>query len=531
MANPFLGQSGNAVSFLGADGQQYMADASQLSPDVMNKFTPVPGAPMPQGAAPLPSPMMATPEQAAAMDQMAPVGAQPAPAPMPGVSMPPPSMPQAAGQEWSGSMGVQKPQAGTSMEGQMGGDLAPGAVVMSQPGQAAVQSAAPAYSQSMKDMNEAYALMGAGAMKNVEAAGQMASAQAKYADEMERQMLKRQQEQDARIKEFQDSMNQEKSKLATLTDEYKNSENVDSGRFFKNQSTAGKIAAALSVGLSAYAQGLMGRGGNPAMDIINQAVDRDINDQKMAIDKKRSDISAQQNLMGQMKAQFQDDAMAEAAAYKMSYDLAENRLKKQLAGVTNTQALAQGQMLLGQIGEKKAMYQQAFEQAAAKNAMNQQVRQAETGAKLQSLEGLDEKTRERAVKIGDGYQLAISNNAAKDLNVRLPAIDGIKEKLGRLIEKSEFSIFPTMNKGELESLKAQLVLDVKNADQLGALDKGAIEIVDKIVGDPTTFWQSNAKARMQSFIDTYEMKRQGLLKQNIPGYKPVSQIVRGQPRE
>lgn len=60
------------------------------------------------------------------------------------------------------------------------------------------------------------------------------------------------------------------------------SKEVDTDRFYKNRSTGQKIAAAIGIAL-----GGLGRGPNQALQVINDAVDRDIAEQRAEIGQKR----------------------------------------------------------------------------------------------------------------------------------------------------------------------------------------------------------------------------------------------------
>jgi hypothetical protein len=88
---------------------------------------------------------------------------------------------------------------------------------------------------------------------------------------------------------------------------------VDPNKFYHDRGTLGTILAALSVGAGAYASAMTG-GRNYALDIIENAIARDIDAQKSAIEGKRADVAEKRNLFQTMRQRFGDERQAEEAA-------------------------------------------------------------------------------------------------------------------------------------------------------------------------------------------------------------------------
>jgi hypothetical protein len=88
---------------------------------------------------------------------------------------------------------------------------------------------------------------------------------------------------------------------------------VDPNKFYNDRGTLGTILAALSVGAGAYASAMTGTR-NFALDIIENAISRDIDAQKEAIAGKRADVAEKRNLFQMMRQRFGDDRQAEEAA-------------------------------------------------------------------------------------------------------------------------------------------------------------------------------------------------------------------------
>jgi hypothetical protein len=138
---------------------------------------------------------------------------------------------------------------------------------------------------------------------------------------------------------------------------------VDPGKFFKEKGTLASIGAAFAIGLGAYAASITG-GKNNAMDIIDNAIDRDIAAQKQAIQSKQQKVQDLKGSLQDMRVRFQDERQAEAAARAQQYEVAINSLKGRLAGIGNKEALASGQKLLADMEAKKAENLMNLEQLA-----------------------------------------------------------------------------------------------------------------------------------------------------------------------
>ncbi len=66
---------------------------------------------------------------------------------------------------------------------------------------------------------------------------------------------------------------------------------IDPNRYWENKSTGGKISAAIGIALAGIGGGMGGQGGNMALDVINKAIDRDIDAQKANLSNKNSLLS------------------------------------------------------------------------------------------------------------------------------------------------------------------------------------------------------------------------------------------------
>lgn len=88
---------------------------------------------------------------------------------------------------------------------------------------------------------------------------------------------------------------------------------IDSGHFWASRSTGQKIAGLIGIALGGFASGA-GGGNNPALDMIDKAIDRDVEDQKAAFMAKKEGLAAKQSAFGMAMQRYGDERQAEAIA-------------------------------------------------------------------------------------------------------------------------------------------------------------------------------------------------------------------------
>jgi cytochrome c556 len=123
-----------------------------------------------------------------------------------------------------------------------------------------------------------------------------------------------------------DAAEGERQKLDNINNEILNYE-IDPNRAYK--STWQVVGAAIAAAAGAYAQGLSGgRVPNTALSIINKAIDRDIQAQKMEIGKLQTAASIQNNIYGRMIQEHGNESRALAEARAAALGVAKLKLSK-----------------------------------------------------------------------------------------------------------------------------------------------------------------------------------------------------------
>lgn len=140
------------------------------------------------------------------------------------------------------------------------------------------------------------------AESNARAAGHQA-----LAAEYDKQVQERQAEIDHEQKITDNKFNE----LNTLTDKYQNAK-IDTKRYFAQQSTGEKILSVIALSLGAMGQAFAGPDGkNAALEMINKAVDQDIDAQKTNLDKQGRVLQVKRGILEDVRGQFKDKMAAQ----------------------------------------------------------------------------------------------------------------------------------------------------------------------------------------------------------------------------
>lgn len=259
-----------------------------------------------------------------------------------------------------------------------------------------------------------------------------------------------------------------------LTDAVMN-QKIDPSRLWNNMSTGNKILAAISVALGGLGSGLSGKE-NMAMAVINKATEQDIDAQK-------SELGKNHTLLSENVRRYGDLNTATQATMLQMNAITQAKIAQAAARSGSAQAQAQAKMLLGDLEMQGA---QIKEQLAQKQALAKGIGNV-SDAQFQSL---PKDVRERAVKIGGKYALAIDADSAKEAREVVGTNESMMSNLRRLMEirkKYGSESVPGPVKAEMQTIAESLKVNYIKANKLGTLDKGVERVLDKVVSDPTSY--------------------------------------------
>jgi hypothetical protein len=111
------------------------------------------------------------------------------------------------------------------------------------------------------------------------------------------------------------------------------------------------IAAAIAIGMGALAQSRMG-GSNNALNIINRAIDRDIDAQKTNLANRRAGVGLQMNMLGRMQSIMDSERAAEQATSLMSTKIAQMKVEQAMAASRGPIAEQHGNVLMAALNNQ-----------------------------------------------------------------------------------------------------------------------------------------------------------------------------------
>jgi hypothetical protein len=331
---------------------------------------------------------------------------------------------------------------------------------------------------------------------------------------------------DERIVNLQNQRIQESDKrlkeIENMAQEVNKETQINPNRYWQNLSTGNKVAASISIGLGAIGAAMLGSNDNKAWNIINGAIDRDIEAQKSNVQNNRYKLSNAENLYGLMLHKYGDQEAALMATKAIHLGQAENMIKAQMARTNSDVAKAQGNVLLGQVKQEQtklgvALKMQTYQLMAT--------RQATVGDGIENPAILPEHMQKRAVKMPNGlFRVASTDEganllnkesaAAKEMIHTLNKMTELQNRAGREIPWSDAS-------KEAAALMSRLTFQNQQLEGINRLTDPDIHLINKQMGDPTAFRQDASFKLLDQMRDHVNSKIEGLREQYIPNYKRI----------
>lgn len=261
---------------------------------------------------------------------------------------------------------------------------------------------------------------------------------------------------------------------------------VDPGRFWATRSTGDKVIGILGLVLGALGAGPDGV--NRAANMLNDAVNRDLEAQKaeheLRLKKGGARLGAAQNFYAMAREMAGDEVAA--------MDLAHAAALQNVA--------AKGKALLAQTKDAGSKANLAATVAAIEQGAAQRAATAWEKAADRALE------REKiAAASGKGTAAKEVRDAVSTYRTMKSTVDELKGLIG---DTNVVSEKVGSRAARMETLAGDLLLQVKDAEKLGALDKGSVAVAEQIIGDPTaTFTLDSTKiAKLDQLLKQAERR-------------------------
>jgi len=240
--------------------------------------------------------------------------------------------------------------------------------------------------------------------------------------------------------------------------------------FWADRSTGARIGAAIAVAMGAYASATTG-GPNYAQQILDSAINRDIERQKSEYEKLKDRRSGLNTVFSQMMQKYGDERQALLATKSASLEMAKVQILKNAALAQGDVAKGKGMQMVG-----------AVEQEQAKTRGELSAKYAESAAKQQE--------ENYALEV-PGFGAARTKEDAKELKDALVQKRKMDSQIQELISLRETYGGEVVNRNAVaraKQLSKDLLLTYKNLAKLGVLSKADEDIINEIIpGDPLEF--------------------------------------------
>lgn len=271
--------------------------------------------------------------------------------------------------------------------------------------------------------------------------------------------------------------------------------------YWKDKGVMGSIATALSIALGGYLQGMRG-GANPGLEMANQAIDRWIAERKEEFERAKGRVSDATNQYKEALNLYGTPEAAELDMRTRAYAVRDAMLQNQINQIGTEDAFAKGSELLqqGQL-ERKQLAAQAMQHFGEKAVEDTIATRLTGGGGVSThLKGLRAVAEERKLnqEIGgttlEERKFAAQQPAGAKQVAATRNVADLAESMARKVESLSDRASPK-SREELAADAAELKVQI--ATMYGIPIRGAGELLDQMVGDPTQLTQLAAGARLK----------------------------------
>jgi hypothetical protein len=313
---------------------------------------------------------------------------------------------------------------------------------------------------------------------------------------------------DALNQQMQFHFNNLDQENAQLKDQVINGK-LDPFRVF-HQSTANNVMAGIAVLLGGLSQGLTGARTNPAVDMITNIVDRDIDAQK-------NELGKNMNLLALNMAKYKNVAEATMATRANLLSLLDAQLAKSAAEAGTPQAQAQYQIQSGML--RNQMLQQL--QPLAQMMMMRSVMSNPNGIPPNVVNWLPKEVKDTLVRMPNGnFTMATTGKGAEEVNKAIAQFDLVDKNIKEAREAlQQGRVNPFSEEGgRRKTLDSQLIINAKQALDLGGFRESEKQFVEAASPQTSAWFTSLAgeKGKLDQLEKYMKEKRATFLRQHVP---------------
>jgi hypothetical protein len=304
-----------------------------------------------------------------------------------------------------------------------------------------------------------------------------------------------------------------------LTDDYMTGK-VDPNRVWSNMNTGNKVTAAIAIALSGIGSGLTGKS-NAAMDVINGAIDRDIESQK-------ANLGKTQNLLQMNLQKYRNEQDAYAATKSQMIAATQAKIGLASASMQGSQAKMAAQQSLMALQSQKVQ----LEMMMAQNMTKAQLAGLGSGQGGIPTKDLpfsvlnDEKTMGKSVDINGTTYLARSEDEAKQLRTQNTKADSVMSQIGALDKLGTSALIPgTSANNQAQTILNRLATEIPQLNGIGRLNETEIHQAMQLFKDPTSLRQAmSGGIKNHQFIKTLIDEVESDRANKLVGYKPLKTV-------
>jgi hypothetical protein len=422
------------------------------------------------------------------------------------------------------------------------GGLVPGIIKPAPPAPAAPGVSLPGAPNVQGEIAGGRAQQAAGLQAQADAAAREGEEQARILAETEQRRAAAQKDYDARLKDLQ-------GKGDAL---YQNiiDKKVDPRRLWNDAGTGKKVTASIGMILGGIGSALAG-GPNYAVEIIDRAIQRDIEGQKAEIDKN-------QNLLAHNLKQTDDLRLAHQLTRADLLDSSAAQLQRAAASFAGEKSQAAAAAAIGSLRaeaakERQAVAATALQMAAQRELLPLQIDQAKRAAAMQRLQMeamsglfsgvgtsidsralalLPDDMRERVVFLPGG-KAAMAPTKEEASKVR-EAMEAVSEINGAISDMREFrrthsggTIAPAAMSAatsQAQALRNKMVRAMGKG--LGVLNQSDYELLFGMIPDPAAFFVTDASvnAKLDVLQQSTNDKMGSAIKSRLIGYQDTPRV-------
>ena len=366
------------------------------------------------------------------------------------------------------------------------------------PAQAPVVPGADPMKNIMGSMDSSFKREAAGYDKMAQVGKEIGAAQAAYNQKLEEENQRQAQEREMDAKVFQEKM---QADLNSFEQERQNVLNTkitakNIATIFDDKGAGSKIMGAIGLMIGAVAGGVMGKGGNVALDIINNAIDKDLDSQKSNLQNMQNSLTNRYNGIQLNRTNYLDQQVEKDKIKLLRTEVFKNQLDKTINNLAPQYQNAQLMQLKEGVLQKQIAAKAAYQQSLA--LRNQQAVQYErAGIKQDDFPGAKDPWQERVVysagKTVGSKEAAMAAN--KIFAEKQSGVQGINDTMDFV--NNDYSQFSLADRTRMQSKADMLVGPLKDAIGLGVLSDSDKEFLDGIIGNPNKIFSFSALEKIK----------------------------------